>query len=530
MRIIVVEDENITRQWLTKNIESIDFNYHVVGEFSNGQQALEYCLKNDVDVIFTDIRMAVMDGLQFLEKINDLESNPYKIILSAYDEFHYARQAMKLGVHEFLLKPEVSRKEIAHILEAAQEYLQSQRIKYKLACQDKINAQEKCLQYLMGKDGILNENEIKQRFAANNIIVKEDSLAVSTFFIRTTVESSQIKEIIQLFLDSEQVCGYCTEINDHEFALLYSPDIKQTRKGIWTKLYSLLLSHFGTEIYAGVSKRKSGLTELKNLYRQASSAKDNRVFFCIPGLQMYENMRIYNSAGELAYRKVILQIKELLAHNAINMAEKDLKDFLGHMEQSTDLYPAYIRAICVEILSIYMQYIKGYTLGMQDEEDVREIELAFSSHFSTYRELEKFMIYAHHKLARILEEKSKIRLYSTPVQKIMEYVANHYAEKISLELIAEQVHLNRTYVSSVFRKETGKKFSDYLQKVRLDASKALLQSNSEMTLQSIAEQTGFCDAAHLSRVFKEHYGISPIEFRRTEQNLIQKSQTKFNEV
>lgn len=523
MRIIVVEDENIARKWLKKSIEAIDFNYHVVGEFSNGQLALEYCSKNDVDVIFTDIRMAIMDGLEFLEKMNSLEMNPYKIILSAYDEFHYARQAMKLGVHEFLLKPEVTRKEIGHILEAAQEYLQNQRNKHKLAYQDKMNAQEKYLQYLIKKEGILNENEIKQGFATNNILLKEDSLAVCTFYVRTSAESGHIKEVIQLFLDTEQVCGYCAEINDHEFAFLYSPDITQTREDISTKLYRLLLTHFGTEIYAGVSKTGKGFTELKNLYRQASSAKDNRFFFCIPGLQLYSNMQIYTETGELAYRKAIIQTKELLSHNTVNMAEKNLKDFLNHIKQNTDLYPAYIRALCVEILSLYIQHIKGYSLSIQDEKAVQEIELAFSSHFSTYSRLEEFMISAHRKLAKILGEKAKIRQYSAPIQKITEYVTVHYAEKISLERIAKQVHLNRTYISSIFKKETGEKFSDYLQKVRLDASKELLKSDSEMTLQSIAEQTGFCDAAHLSRVFKDHYGVSPIEFRRTEQNFIQKN-------
>lgn len=521
MRIIVVEDENITRQWLKRNIEAIDFNYHVVGEFSNGRLALEYCCQNDVDVIFTDIRMAVMDGLQLLEKMRALDMNPYKIILSAYDEFHYARQAMKLGVHEFLLKPEVTREEIKHILETAQEYLQSQRKKHCQAHLEKMNAQEKYLQFLMKKEGILDENEIKQRFLANNILLKEDIIAVSTFFVGAAAESGQIKEVIQLFLDTEQICGYCAEINDHEFALLYSPGIKQTQEGLWTKLYQLLLTHFGTEIYAGVSKQGSGFIELKNLYRQAESAKDNRVFFRIPGLQMYESMRVYAETGDLAYRNIIVHIKELLAHNTMNTAEEKLRDFLGHIKLTTNLYPAYVRALCMEILSLYMQHIKTYALNIQEKKTVQEIELAFSSRFNTYCQLEEFMINAHRKLAKILEEKSRIRQYSAPVQRITEYVTSHYAEKISLELIAEQVHLNRTYISSIFKKETGEKFSDYLQRVRLDASKALLQNNSEMTLQTIAEQTGFCDAAHLSRVFKENYGISPIEFRRTEQNLIQ---------
>ena len=110
---------------------------------------------------------------------------------------------------------------------------------------------------------------------------------------------------------------------------------------------------------------------------------------------------------ELAYRKAIIQTKELLSHNTVNMAEKNLKDFLNHIKQNTDLYPAYIRALCVEILSLYIQHIKGYSLSIQDEKAVQEIELAFSSHFSTYSRLEEFMISAHRKLAKILGEKQK---------------------------------------------------------------------------------------------------------------------------
>ena len=104
MRIIIVDDEGITRQWLKKKIEEAGEEYQVVGMFSDGKQALEYCQQENIHVIFTDIMMPVMDGLELLAAVKDLPLNVYKIILSAYDEFHYASEAMRLGANEFILK------------------------------------------------------------------------------------------------------------------------------------------------------------------------------------------------------------------------------------------------------------------------------------------------------------------------------------------------------------------------------------------------------------------------------------------
>ena len=119
MRIIIVEDEGLTRKWIQKKIKELDMGFLVDGVFSNGSQVLKYLEKNETDVIFTDIQMPVMDGLELLEQIQKMEVQPYKVILSAYDEFHYARRAMKLGAQEFVLKPELTEESLRHILEEA---------------------------------------------------------------------------------------------------------------------------------------------------------------------------------------------------------------------------------------------------------------------------------------------------------------------------------------------------------------------------------------------------------------------------
>ena len=99
-------------------------DYHVEGVFSNGRQALDFLITaGDVDVVFTDIRMPVMDGMEFLEKLQETGLEPYKVILSAYDEFQYARGAMRLGAQEFVLKPEITKEALQQILSDAANYL-----------------------------------------------------------------------------------------------------------------------------------------------------------------------------------------------------------------------------------------------------------------------------------------------------------------------------------------------------------------------------------------------------------------------
>lgn len=105
MKIVIVEDEIRIREGLSKLVRKLNENYEVVGEASNGVEGLEVIRSVQPDVIITDIKMPMMDGLEMLNLLADKEIKAKTIVLSAYSEFEYARQAMRLGVKEYLLKP-----------------------------------------------------------------------------------------------------------------------------------------------------------------------------------------------------------------------------------------------------------------------------------------------------------------------------------------------------------------------------------------------------------------------------------------
>lgn len=267
MRILIVEDDRITRQWLKNQIEKLKEDYYVI-VFSNGRQAFNYLMGHQVDIIFVDVRMPVMDGLELIRELENHANSAYKIVLSTVHEAAYAARAMELGANRHILKSEITKDSLEKILSRARAYLQK---------------------------------------------------------------------------------------------------------------------HERLEIYPGAVQQNPG-----------------------------SGGRHANWPGRL-----------------------------GGSRESVN--------------------------------------------------------------------------YSLPVQKIIQYIEEHYWERVTLGQVADNVYLSRSYVSVLFKRETGWKFCDYLQEVRLrNACEFLL--NSSCSIQEVAAQTGFFDTPHFSRVFKEKMGVSPSQYRKIHQS------------
>lgn len=517
MRIIIVEDEAVTRRWVRKKIEELDINYHVTGEFANGKQALEYCREHEVEVVFTDIRMAVMDGLEFLDELKkERVVQPYKVILSAYDDFHYARQALKTGAHEFILKPEITKEGLKSILEEAKRFLEKSRVPENTADSGSGEAQQKnIILKLIEADSKEKQEILIREMGAYGISLKEKGIVLLSISLSKQEEKYAAAEVAELFMQEEHIDGVCIPMEDGEYLLIYNPGLHMDRDVFAKKLEALLEMNLGAEVYIGSSAGKDGFLHLRDMLRQARTARENRIFFGIPGMQRYETMSVSAAAGDgdLYYAKEMKEILAAVSENDFASAEEKMRGVLLDAGRKTMLPPAYVKALCIELLSSCIQKARTYALTAAEEEKVRNTEMMFSEQFETLDSLRSWMYAGMAGICKICREKCSINQYSLPVRQIIDHVKQNYKQKISLEEVSVLVHLNKSYVSVLFKKETGEKFSDFLLRVRLEESCRLL-ADTRKSIQEIAGMAGFPDAAYFSRAFKERYGKSPMEYRK----------------
>ncbi|MBQ9990040.1 MAG: response regulator [Lachnospiraceae bacterium] len=511
LRIIIVDDESITRLWIKKKIEELGTEYDVAGEFANGRQALEYCKNNPVDVIFTDIRMPHMDGIELLKSVGDLDIRPYKVILSAHDEFQYAREALKLGAREFLLKSEITKEEIRRILkEAARQLGKEEKEKAGGIHQDAV------WRSLLEPRKEWTEEEIQRLTEENLLGIVSHHLAVISIWMEKEGAMDKVPEIFELYRQERQLKGGCFSNTPQELTIIYNHQNGMRMIEVAEDLYHILRVHLGGNLFIGISTKKDGFLKLRDLHRQALQARENRVFFAMPGCQVYNALQI-EMDNELYFNRETKEIFCLVEEEQFEEADEKTGLLLKQLEQAVFLPAAYVNAICSEIITAYIHKVWKYTLKPEEAKKVRNIELLLGEKIDRFENLRIRVLDSQQYISSILTRESKIHRYSKPIQEIVNYVKLHYGEKIVMGDIAENIHLSRTYISVLFKKETGENFSEYLQRVRLENADSLLK-NTRKSIQEIADEVGFFDSAHFNRAFKEYYKCSPIEYRKQNGN------------
>ena len=337
--------------------------------------------------------------------------------------------------------------------------------------------------------------------------------------------------------------------------MIYNQNNEERVMNDLNRLRSILQAHLGVPVYLGASsvrgeKKVGDETERKlpdtiaEMYRRAAAARENRRFFGIPGCICYGQLligasseedwrqEVFKEKGTAAYAEGLTdpncggeipactnfgrtadRIVAYLSAQNYRCALEELKAFLTAVKGADLFHPAYVRALGNHILSAYLQEVRRYPLNEEERRDVNGIELWLGWSVSDLEELGSALFKVAAYLDNILREKSRGMSYTPAVRQAIQYIRENYGGKISLDEVADHVHLSRAYLSMLFKKETGQKFSVYLQRVRLEAARRLMGSR-DLSIQEVADRTGFFDASHLSRAFKARYGCSPMEYRK----------------
>ena len=534
LKVVLVEDESIVREALRDNIPWQQCGYEFVGEAGDGEMALPLIRKERPDLLITDIKMPFMDGLALSRIAVQEFPNMKVVIISGYDEFEYARQAIQVGVEQYLLKP---------ITKAAMR-------KVLLEIKDKIESEREQKNYL---EKFRNEMHEYEQFSRRRFFEKVFSgqMAVQEIY----------EEAQKLSLEIDAPC--------YNLVFVCQQEKKNTREGAsWSELFTrqqeellrfflrypeYLVFQWNTTIYGILIKGEKDwmedLTErcIGNIQRICSGAEAELDWYAAAGKPVERLSMLsecYNSAYHiLSYRFLlpdqhILTEKEaacfLPGHEEGALGELDIQKvdpevirrFLdqGQKDEIEEFVHGYVKSLQEPLKSkMFRDYVIlsirftaiGYmnSLGVSQEEFLKA--LSGDQVQEMISGMDDIIVYMRSVLTRAMEIRDRDHMNQSRkmMKKALDYIESHYSQDtISLNSAAKATNVSANYFSAVFSQEMQMTFTEYVTGKRMEKARRLLRQ-TEKSSGEIALEVGYKDPHYFSFVFKKTQGCTPREYR-----------------
>ncbi len=523
--VLLVDDEEEVIQIIMKKVDWESMGFRVAGYAHNGVEALEMAEELQPDIVLTDIKMPYMDGLTLSKRLKELYKTIKIIIFSGFDEFEYAKEAIKLEVEEYLLKP-INAAELKEVFTRIWTNLDQER--------DEKRNIHKLQEYYLESLPLIQENFftslIEGRISKEQIESALTNYQIQLdgpYYIVTILHVSKQKlpEDMNPFLLTVSVKKLAEEQLVERYkcrTLMYLGDvvlISQLETPEETVAYTDAMDEFcrmaktvcAVCVTAGIGQICETLEELRMSYQGAENAISYRA--------IYGNTRAINIAEiepsensnepweDQLVHEIIKEIK-LGDKEGLEESFKSCKKHFSASNISLQKYRIFIISLIAEITrfgnnnqlnmeQIYGKYNDIYSMAFQSEspEDLWGWLLEISC---TIQEM----------IAAERQNTTK-----TFVTKAMEYVQECYTEQdISIETVCKKLGVSSAYFSTVFKKETGKTFISYLTDYRMEQAVELLMTTGDKTY-IIAEKVGYADPNYFSYAFKKKYGMSPSKYR-----------------
>lgn len=529
-KLMLVDDESEIREGLREVVDFESLGFEVVGEAANGLIGLQLAESLAPDLIITDIRMPLMNGLSMCRQVRASLPTTQFIVLSGYDEFEYARQAIEVKVLGYLLKP-ISAKEFVQMLkeaklsldEAARERADVQGLKQRF--KSSLPLLRESLMSALLNGGISPEDALRhaQRYEDN---LKAPAYAVLMAHIGDETGEEKISDpellpfavsnIMDEVLTNYGEC-FVFRYNGAMAALLLLQDdtqehfsdvmnhIEEARK---TTQYYLQC-----QLHIGVSTSCKKLSTLPAAARQAMSAMEHSLLsgtehsLCIKDVERGSSTDLIMDEFQLRKLSNFIKVGDTqkateVLHNIISKCRRG--------QPAPKTYQTYL----MELFMGFLRILPDMSLDRKlFDEEFDSISRAILGAVIPVDDALEIFIKLMEKLIISVDESRQTsgRLIASDAQI---YLGKHYTrENLSLEDLCQHLHVSPSYFSSTFKKETKKTFHQYLTELRMNKALNLL-SSGDMPTARVAHEVGLPEPSYFSYCFKKHFGFPPSQARK----------------
>ncbi|WP_326071601.1 response regulator [Paenibacillus alba] len=531
IHLLIVEDEIRLRHALVNNIPWDQHGIEVVGQAGNGTEALRLIERKKPEIVLLDLQMPEMDGLTLARKLRQTDPLLKIIVLSGHDDFAYAQEALELGVLKYLLKPAGEEEILMTVLEAAERLKKELEQRHN---QDELKEKWKLhLPFLINDfmQGWLNGKfeawEIEYKSKALQLeLTMDDKYAVVVVDMDPISEAEQrfskkdtpllqfsLSSIVKEFLQSER-CWVSTDYAGCSVVVFQVPGnqevniVLQKINTITEKLLFTVHRCLRLTASAGISGAIGGGEDMNKLYVQAVRALQNRI--------------VLGHDLAIPYREE--QGRELALMLEPNL-EKALEIALetGEGDKASEMMTAIWEGAVAKLLTFgdmqeHILYFASLFVRIIQKQgwSVQEVAGDDYMYFVNHRELttkEQILLWLQRMIKAYLNYANQRRKSTSHsiIKTILSLVENEIDQEMTLHAVADRLYVNSSYLSRLFKQETGKAFSTYVLERKMERAKATLQEG--VRVYDAAAAVGYRDVSYFTRVFRKFWGVTPGEVR-----------------
>lgn len=535
VKVFLVEDEMLIREGIKNSIEWEKEGYEFVGEASDGELALPMILKEKPDILITDIRMPFMSGLELSELVKRELPEIKILILSGYDDFSYAKDAIKIGVTEYLLKP-ISSAKLLETLQSVSEEISREKEEKDLReiyqQEMRENTELKKMKFfsklLSGEISLAEAMEEGKEFGMN---LSAQMYQIILFKVRAIEpakeKDSRIYEVVEKRVEKISRV-YCFQRSVDGWAFLVTGDeeteLSRKTEELKESLETLVKKYQNIEYFGGIGKIVPRLRELHSSFREADKAFSSRFtremnqIVSVDDLSMLRENEEFEtgSFGELEQTHHVVEkflnngareeVASFVEACLNEIPENNFKSLMMRQYVMMNIYVT-VMSFCEKITTDAGKVLEEEVLQKRGEELKKAVSMS-----NTREDIKK---YVEHLVEQAVEVRNAVsgKRYSDIIQMAKEEIETTYMEEdISLNKVATRVGMSPSYFSSIFSKEMGKTFVEYLTETRIEKAKELLVCTSMKTSQ-VGYEVGYKDPHYFSYIFKKIQGCSPKDYR-----------------
>lgn len=525
LKVLIADDEPGVGRLIHTLIEWEKLDMESAGIYQDGQKAWEAICREKPDIVITDIRMPLISGLDLVKMAAAEQKDIHFIIISGYRYFEYAHKALQYGVEDYLLKPideEALNQALAHIYKAHAKKCSLDRLQEDLQQSRAVLSEGFFREIADARKDVHIQQELCRKFH-----VSLPGPFCSAFQIRvdrnqqtprSRLQENAIRDDLLRIVQQECEKLGISAVSAAEYGLNipvlfgWGPEQEKEVRALSHRIMQRLREYFSSyRDYVptlGMSRMDGQTVYYADVMTQARTAVDQRLLIGSNKRIKWENLPHSQVTAEDMMQKYhdayVRSVEAMQESETKRVVRECFADSYRSGMLGTDYY-----AISKRMLQMLLN---GITSGRAEVEESRVewYEVLYNmpnlNHLTQYL-TEQIEIY--------MEEyrKSRANEDSRPVREAMQYIQAHYSEKIQLEELAARFYFTPSYFSELFKKKTGKTFTDYLTEVRMNNAKQLLR-DTNLPIRLLAEEVGYRDVKYFSQQFTRLVGIKPSEYRR----------------